>query len=523
MVILGADVGSIEFTSAAPKVIGIKQAGQTETSVIKFAVKDVNGQPVGDGINVDFTINGPKGGEVLIPTSASTTGGFVQTTLQSGFVAGPVRVVATTSVNTTSISTSSTGVSIGGGIPSATHFDLAASRLRLAGFSHTNLQSTITAFLADRFGNFNVLPATSVSFFTEAGAIDRNKDTDNIGIAPVTFRTQDPDPADVPAAAAGTPFFPSAESSYACGINTCNPRDGWSTILATTIGEEAFIDASGNGLFDAGENFTDLGEPFLDQNDNGAFDAGEIFVDFNKDGVFTGPDGQWNAETMIWTGIRLTLTGTGSFGPNTSRFDDTNDTNGTQVTTFQIPNGGFQNFRVFVSDFNQNRLPAGTTISVTKEGGGKLAGGKTITLADGLSTGASVIGITLSDSDGTTKKQELVSLVVDITTNVETVGTISSQMILNGFLDFGPTISTTTLPAGTIGQSYNVIIDATGGVKPYTWSANGIPAGLSIGTASGEISGTISAAAGTYNFTITVTDSSTPTISDTKSFSLTVN
>ena len=50
------------------------------------------------------------------------------------------------------------------------------------------------------------------------------------------------------------------------------------------------------------------------------------------------------------------------------------------------------------------------------------------------------------------------------------------------------------LPDGTFGGSYSYQMNATGGVAPYTWSATGLPAGLSIDSGTGIISGTITAA-----------------------------
>ncbi len=66
-------------------------------------------------------------------------------------------------------------------------------------------------------------------------------------------------------------------------------------------------------------------------------------------------------------------------------------------------------------------------------------------------------------------------------------------------------ISTTTLPAGTVGTAYSTTLAATGGVPPYTWSASGLPGGLSLSSA-GTISGTPTAS-GSFSASITVLDS----------------
>jgi hypothetical protein len=68
-------------------------------------------------------------------------------------------------------------------------------------------------------------------------------------------------------------------------------------------------------------------------------------------------------------------------------------------------------------------------------------------------------------------------------------------------------VSTSTLPNGTVGTSYSQTLAATGGTPPYTWSVTSgtLPAGLSL-SAGGVLSGAPTTAT-TYSFTIEVTDS----------------
>jgi hypothetical protein len=68
-----------------------------------------------------------------------------------------------------------------------------------------------------------------------------------------------------------------------------------------------------------------------------------------------------------------------------------------------------------------------------------------------------------------------------------------------------PTIITTSLPNGTIGEPYSARVSATGGLPPYTWSAAGLPPGLSIALLSGVISGTPTDV-GAFSPTVTVRD-----------------
>jgi mono/diheme cytochrome c family protein len=92
-------------------------------------------------------------------------------------------------------------------------------------------------------------------------------------------------------------------------------------------------------------------------------------------------------------------------------------------------------------------------------------------------------------------------------------------------LTLNATLAITTsspLPTGTVGATYQRSINAVGGISPYSWaiSAGGLPAGLTLNTTSGLISGvpTQSVAA---NVTIQVSDSSSNTTS--QAFSLSVN
>jgi hypothetical protein len=71
-------------------------------------------------------------------------------------------------------------------------------------------------------------------------------------------------------------------------------------------------------------------------------------------------------------------------------------------------------------------------------------------------------------------------------------------------------VNTTSLPNGTQSAAYSQSLSAAGGTPPYRWSliAGTLPSGLILST-SGQISGT-PANTGTSNFTVQVTDSSSP-------------
>lgn len=87
----------------------------------------------------------------------------------------------------------------------------------------------------------------------------------------------------------------------------------------------------------------------------------------------------------------------------------------------------------------------------------------------------------------------------------------------------GPlTVTTAGLNSATIGQKYNATLAATGGTAPYRWSLVGgqLPPGVDM-SGSGAITGTPSTN-GTYTFAVQVSDASSPSRSDGKWLSITV-
>jgi hypothetical protein len=85
-------------------------------------------------------------------------------------------------------------------------------------------------------------------------------------------------------------------------------------------------------------------------------------------------------------------------------------------------------------------------------------------------------------------------------------------------------VTTTSLSAGTVNQSYSAQLAASGGVTPYTWSVvNGsLPGGVQLNGLTGALSGT-PAVAGTFNFTVQVADSQSPAATATRALSIVVN
>jgi hypothetical protein len=157
--------------------------------------------------------------------------------------------------------------------------------------------------------------------------------------------------------------------------------------------------------------------------------------------------------------------------------------------------------------------PAGDTLDVTLRSSTTFQG-STVTL-DGNGDG----GFTYTPPDNFTGTDTFSYTVTDVTDGSGDYATGTASIQVSPALQ----VTTTSLPGGQLGNSYDQSLGATGGNGPYTWSValGSLPAGLTL-SSSGVISGKPTAA-GTFGFGVKATDSSTPTaFSVTQALSLTV-
>jgi hypothetical protein len=130
-------------------------------------------------------------------------------------------------------------------------------------------------------------------------------------------------------------------------------------------------------------------------------------------------------------------------------------------------------------------LPVGLTLS----GAGVLSGTPT-------TAGTTSFNVTVTDSATPTPATATASLTI----------TINAQALI---------ITTTSpLAPGPVNFPYLKMLQATGGSAPYTWSASGLPAGLTLAASTGAISGTPTTA-GMSTLLVTVTDSLSTTVNAT--------
>ena len=334
-------VNSIVYLDATPSSLSISGGGGADTSLVRFEVKLLSGDPVADGTVVTFTMTGPSGGALpaaggeyiglldATPTTADTvtTAGIAGVQLSSGTSHGPVTIIATVDDGVVTKSTSSAPITIGSELPSATHFSMEPSKYSYPALYrdlfdnqqvHNDLTSTIVVNVADRFGNYSGMVNTEISFFTEAGALAATSiAADATGTATVGYRTQDPAPADIVSTTADKARLTALNATYSTTYDDIsntgiNPRDGWVKVIGVVDGEETFFDENGNGRFDRSLNTsacpsspagvkcecdggvtnaysTTIGAgascPGVEQRSEGFMDQDEPFVDSNDNGL----------------------------------------------------------------------------------------------------------------------------------------------------------------------------------------------------------------------------------------------
>ena len=378
---------TIVLESATPTTIGVTASGREDQSIVAVSVRDALNNVL-SGVTVKFFVNA-VGGVQITPTESVTDDlGIARTTVISGTQATAVQITAAVDVNNDGefeIVNQFTPVNVVGGIPNADRFSLAAQFLNIAGRVTLGLEDEVTAFLNDHFGNA-VAPETVINFTTNGASVFTQVSTDEAGRATTTLISEG-------------------------GV----PDNGIVTVLATTRGEEAFIDSNGNGIHDGDEQFTDAPEPFIDFNGNGRydppepftdtngnhrFDEGEPFTDSNGNGRYDAnanerfidvngnnvwdeaqTPGVWDANALISTSAEVTLSA------HTQALLD--------PPSFTIPDGGSQQFTLVVADRDLNPLVGGSTISFALVGdGARLVGvPDSITLPDAESFGALLPGL----------------------------------------------------------------------------------------------------------------------------------
>jgi hypothetical protein len=231
-------------------------------------------------------------------------------------------------------------------------------------------------------------------------------------------------------------------------------------------------------------------------------------------GVFTNSTvsaATYNAPATVASNVTVTVTATSIADPTKSMSSTVVVTPAPSVTTTTLTDG-----------------TEGTAYSATLQATGG-AGSLTWALASGSSLPA---GLSLGSSgaiSGTPSAAGTTKFTVKVTdASGGQQGPVSATKQLSLVVEPSPlTVVTTSLPSGVANAAYTEPLQASGGTPPYTWTVapgSSLPSWLTIsgsGT-SWTISGTPTTA-GTSNFSLVVTDSSTPQQSQTQALSVTIN
>ena len=143
-----------------------------------------------------------------------------------------------------------------------------------------------------------------------------------------------------------------------------------------------------------------------------------------------------------------------------------------------------------------------------------------------ISSGNLPDGLSLNSSSGAITGTPVTPGTATFTAKVTDSGSRNSTQSLTLTISSVPPVNiiTASLPDGQLDQPYSAQLSAESGMTPYTWkiASGSLPAGLSLNSSSGLISGTPSVG-GTFSFTVEVSDNATPKTTDSESFALRID
>lgn len=143
-----------------------------------------------------------------------------------------------------------------------------------------------------------------------------------------------------------------------------------------------------------------------------------------------------------------------------------------------------------------------------------------------LATGTLPAGLSLSATSGaitgTPTAAATSNFTVQVADSAKNTATKALSIVVGAAVP-PLTITTTSIPAGTVGVAYSQTVGATGGTPPYKYALSS-PSndGLTINASTGALTGTPTAA-GSFTLTAVVTDSAAPAQTASQSLALTVN
>ena len=336
---------NVQFVSASPQLIYLVGSVGATQSQLTFKVVDANGSPLqnqsvllslvtssGTGVSIGTVGNTST---VTLSTDAS---GQVAVPVFSGTVPTSVQVRAVLATNS-SIFAASNLLTVASGRAVQSAASLALTKFSIEGFTVDGQTTDLTMALADRQGN-PVPDGTQVNFVAESGVL----------VPPVCVISGGTSSCKVTLRSQGT-----------------RPTNGKVAVLAYVPGEEDFVDANFNNIYDTGETFTDLGNAYRDDNDDGLYTSGEFTVPRtgssgctaaiaggtgNVNGRPNTCDGVWgSADIRVQTNVIFATSDANIQGTVTN-----SNVGATTATQGQLS--------LSISDGNGNSMPTGSGISI---------------------------------------------------------------------------------------------------------------------------------------------------------------
>lgn len=362
LTVLSAPATNMTFVSVSPTRIFLANSGGPTQAIAQFKLVNAVGEGLpGQAVQLRLkTLDGdiPKVtlgtlGNTAPVTLTTDASGVVSVAVFSGTV--PTNVVINAAlVSNPAVQTDSSILAIASGRAAQARASISLEKFALEGANIDGQLTNVTLSLADRQGN-PVPDGTAVNFVTEGGVM----------IPPVC------NTGGVRDAVTGV-FSSPGDSRCTVQLRSQNPRpgNGRVSILAYVSGEEDFVDANFNNVYDCGEAFTDLGTAFRDDNENGVFDTGEFSVPIGASssqcgaGVQPTPqagDRVWGAADVRKQAIAIFATSQAVISGTFQQPVIVSVTEGTTTTSF----AEFVGIDVVVADLNGNSVPTGSVITFT--------------------------------------------------------------------------------------------------------------------------------------------------------------
>ncbi len=268
--------GVAKYIVAATPSPAFQPLINSASSKITFTVTDVASNPVANKkVNVAFSSSVPNGYSLSTEQFTTDSSGQGSVYISAGTSPSTVYVKATLN-DDSSVSTLSSSVSFGMGVPDSDSFSVAASVYSLDSAADTDGVSTeITVYAGDKF-NHAALDGTKIYAQSNGGQIHG-----------------------VSSSSGATPFCTTSAGSCTLTLVSSKPRpsNGIVSVIFYTDGEESFNDQNNDGIMNASEfdpnAFTDVNEPYLDLDLSGDYTDGDKYWDLDNSGGYSVADGKY--------------------------------------------------------------------------------------------------------------------------------------------------------------------------------------------------------------------------------------